>query len=186
LDLQKGAGKQQYVTMIQTENLRLIPCQPSYLKALATGKAELGKLLNITVAEGWPQFAEAYKPSPENPADLPEYAWGTILFILEKKSKLIGSGGFKGKPDSAGIVEFGYEIAPEHSNAGYGTEAARGMLGYAFTDPSVKKVIAHTLGEVNASNRLLQKLGFHQTTEVTDPEHGTIWQWVLNKPEFSP
>lgn len=167
--------------MIHTQNLHLIACQPSYLVALEKSKTDLGNLLNVTIAKGWPQFEAAYKPLEAGTPDLEKYNWGTILFILEKESCLIGSGGFKGQPDSLGVVEFGYEIAPEYWNLGYTTEACKAMRDFAFEQETVHQLIAHTLSEENASNRVLKKIGMHFDSELPDKKLGKIWRWKLEK-----
>lgn len=171
---------------IQTKRLDLIACQPSHLRALAQGKAELEKILGIKIAEGWPQFVHAYKPPAADIADANTYAWGTLLFIDVSAAMLVGSGGFKGGPNPEGMVELGYEIAPGLWNQGYASEAVQGMLRFAFADNNVRQVIAHTLGEENASNKVLRKNGFEFAAESTDPDHGTIWQWQITKSGFYP
>lgn len=171
--------------MIETKSLFLIPCQPSHLAALAKSKSELGKLLDVKIAVCWPQFPDAYQPPKEFQKDFQEYSWGTLFFILKKESCLIGSGGFKGKPDSSGTVEIGYEIATEYENLGYGTEAVTAMRNFAFTKNEVQSLIAHTLAIENASNRLLKKIGMKFDSEIPDPELEKIWKWVLNKKDYS-
>jgi ribosomal-protein-alanine N-acetyltransferase len=39
----------------------------------------------------------------------------------------------------------------------------------------VKNIIAHTLGEENASTKVLTKCGFRKVEEINDPEDGVIW-----------
>jgi len=95
---------------------------------------------------------------------------------------LIGSGGFKSGPDDFGVVEIGYEIATEHMHQGYATEAARGMIEYAFAHDDVNAVSAHTLAHTNASNRVLQKAGMKFVSEVDDPEDGRTWRWEVGRP----
>jgi len=56
------------------------------------------------------------------------------------------------------------------------TEAARAIVEEAFADESVTAVIAHTLGERNASNRAREKLGFRLHCEVED-EGERAWRF---------
>lgn len=170
---------------IHTRRLTLIACQPSYLRALAQSKAELGKILNVRIAEGWPQFPQAYQPPAADVADTLEYNWGTLFFVDESRAMLVGSGGFKGPPGSEATVELGYEIAPELWNQGYASEAVLGMLEFAFADSKVEQVLAHTLGVENASNKVLRKNGFEFSSESTKPEHGAIWRWKITRPAFT-
>jgi RimJ/RimL family protein N-acetyltransferase len=78
-------------------------------------------------------------------------------------------------------VEIGYEIAEAYQGQGLATEAARALVDNAFQHDSVKVVMAYTLAEKNASNVLLQKIGFQYVDEHVDIEDGKIWEWRLEK-----
>ena len=82
-------------------------------------------------------------------------------------------------------MEIGYEIAPEHRNRGFATEATRAMIDYAFAhaDARVAAVVAHTLAETNASNAVLRKAGMSFVAEVDDPEVGKAWRWLISREE---
>ena len=55
------------------------------------------------------------------------------------------------------------------------------MLAEAFADTGVRTVIAHTLAHRNASNRVLEKAGFHHDAEtVQDGE--VIWRFSVARP----
>lgn len=66
-------------------------------------------------------------------------AWGTYLFLLRDGSSLVGSGGYKGPPRD-GVVEVGYEIAPEYRNQGFAAEAKRALIGHSFLCDEVDAV----------------------------------------------
>lgn len=89
----------------------------------------------------------------------------------------IGSCGYKGPPDEAGVVEIAYGVEPAHQGKGYATEAAAAMVDYAFATGLVRCVRAHTLREANASTRVLMKCGFERVGDVVDPEDGPVWRW---------
>jgi RimJ/RimL family protein N-acetyltransferase len=72
---------------------------------------------------------------------------------------LIGSGGFKGPPES-GRVEIGYHVREAHRRRGYATEALGALLAWAFAHPEVRDVRAETEADNAASIGLLEKLGF--------------------------
>lgn len=96
----------------------------------------------------------------------------------------VGQCGFKGPPDSDGVVEIAYGVVSDQERNGYATEAARALLAYAFSIDQVKRVRAHTLLASNASQRVLAKCGFQYVGEINDPEDGlvcrfetrTMWQ----------
>lgn len=93
----------------------------------------------------------------------------------------VGMGSFKGPPVN-GVVEIAYAIVPEHQGKGYATEAARAMTEHAFQSPEVTTVCAHTLPDGVASQRVLQKAGYHHVGEVVDPEDGLVWRFEVARP----
>ncbi|UVE50257.1 GNAT family N-acetyltransferase [Haloferax larsenii] len=62
-------------------------------------------------------------------------------------------------------IELAYWLAPEHHGRGYGSDAARQMVQYAFEDRNLRRVYAQ-IGSFNeASAALLESLGFeHEGT----------------------
>jgi len=76
----------------------------------------LETLLQVNVSENWTKFGvEALQYSLDKLAlGENEHGWWTYFPIHKKDNKLIGSGGYKGQPNSEGIVELGYEIAAEY------------------------------------------------------------------------
>jgi RimJ/RimL family protein N-acetyltransferase len=90
---------------------------------------------------------------------------------------VIGGCGFKGPPDRDGMVEIAYGIDAAQRDNGYATEAAVGMVDYAFRDNRVTIVIAHTRSATGASARVLTKSGFRYVGQVIDPEDGEVCRW---------
>src|SRR6266567_2115120 len=88
-------------TMIETTNLRLVPCELSHFEAILNDVKQLEQMLGVTVTEGWLQFPETirfgYDYLKANPEAL---GWWTYLFIHTKDQALIGNGGFAGSPDA--------------------------------------------------------------------------------------
>ena len=107
--------------------------------------------------------------------------WGAYLPIQKHEGVLLGTCGFKGKPNEEGGVEIGYEIVKAHRNRGYATEIARLLVEMAFQADQVNVVLAHTLAEENASVRVLKKNGFHFVEELFDETDGKIWKWKKEK-----
>ena len=128
----------------------------------------------------WVSFGDALPHTRDRVAQDPgDPRWGTCFFVDQPRpAELVGWGGFKGPPGADGTVEIGYEIAPARQGRGLATAAARAMVAEAFADPAVRRVIAHTLPEPNASNHILEKLGFRFDGDVL--ERGTpVWRWAL-------
>ncbi len=150
------------------------------LEAWLLDPAELARAPGVRIPAGWPQFPEAFPfvldVVTRDPGQAP---WWMRAFLLPEV--LVGSGGFKGPPAS-GVVEIGYEVAPEFRGRGFGRRAVALLLGEAFTDPSVGSVIAHTLAQENPSTAVLARHGFRRTASLTDESHSPMWQWRLQRP----
>jgi [ribosomal protein S5]-alanine N-acetyltransferase len=106
--------------------------------------------------------------------------WLPGFGVVDRASgTVVGSAGFRGAPDTEGMVEVAYGIVPSHQNRGYATEVTRMLVAWALARDGVRVVRAHTLPESNASTRVLAKCGFSFEGEVDDPEDGRVWRWEL-------
>ena len=170
---------------MQTDRLKIIPCNKTQLEALLRNEKIFAELLGASLAENWLVFPESVpfslKMLEKNPLIL---NWGMHVILLKAENKIIGTGGFKGVVDENGMVEIGYAIAPEYQNQGFATEAANGMIDYSFSHDFVKTVDAHTLAEENASCKVLQKCGLTKIGEKFDKEDGLIWHWRISREEY--
>jgi ribosomal-protein-alanine N-acetyltransferase len=148
------------------------------MDAALAGDDALARALGHDVAPGWATFREALPPTRD--ALVEEPIWGTRFFVDGDPPELVGWGGFKGPPRD-GVVEVGYEIAEARRGRGLATEATKAMVAEAFADDRVTTVIAHTLAERNASNRVLEKVGFtHDGEGAEDGE--VVWRYSLARP----
>ncbi|HYR22877.1 MAG TPA: GNAT family N-acetyltransferase [Chthoniobacterales bacterium] len=166
---------------IQTENLILAPHLPRYLSALLRGQQEFENVAGLRVADGIREqllsassdFLKSIKTARE--ADPWRFGFGVIHKI---DNVLIGMCGFTAPPDSDGVAEIGYGIAPSYQGKGYATEVANALIDFASRDKSVRLLRAHTLAETNASTRVLEKCGFTKTADTVDPENNLpVWRW---------
>jgi [ribosomal protein S5]-alanine N-acetyltransferase len=176
--------------MIETTNLKLVPCELRYYEAILTDQRQLERMLGVTVFDNWFDFPgvagiEAVRYSYEYMKAHPDaLGWWGYLFIHVKDQALVGQGGFKGKANEDGMVEIGYAIVPAYRRQGLATEAAQGLIDYAFSHAHIKSVTAHTLAEPNASTRVLKKVGMKFGGTVNDPDDGEIWHWRLNRENY--
>jgi RimJ/RimL family protein N-acetyltransferase len=81
-------------------------------------------------------------------------------------------------------VEIGYAIIPAYRDRGLATEAAQGLVDYAFSHQHIQVVDAHTLAERNASTRVLKKVGMAHVGTAQDPDEGEVWHWRLKREEY--
>lgn len=176
--------------MIETANLKLIPCESRHFEAMLEGRGPLEQMLGVNVFDNWFDFpgvagAEAIRFSHEYLKARPgALGWWTYLFIHAGDNVLIGMGGYKGEADESGAVEIGYAIIPAYRGRGLAVEAARGLVDHAFSHAHIKRVDAHTLAERNASTRVLERVGMKNVGTIHDPEDGEIWRWSLSEENY--
>jgi len=164
--------------------IHLVRPDVALMDAALSGDEALAAALGHGVAPGWATFTEALGPTRDSLAGRPEgFAWGTRFFVTDEPLELVGWGGFKGAPQD-GVVELGYEIAEGRRERGHATAVTRAMLAEAFADPEVSAVIAHTLPELNASNRVLEKAGFSHDGTVDD-DGQDVWRFRLSREDWS-
>ena len=176
--------------MIETARLKLIPYELKHFEAILNHQGKLGQLLGARVFKDWFIFPgvagiEAIQYGYEYLKAYPDVVgWWTYLFIHTEDNALIGHGGFKGKANDAGMVEMGYAIVSHYNGRGLATEAAQGLIDYAFSHPHIKTVDAHTLAEPNASTRVLEKVGMKHVGTAQDPDVGEVWHWSLDRDSY--
>lgn len=170
---------------IPTPRLTLLPLNVPTYEALFEGSARLAQHLAIQVPDLLSEFGdESFQYSYHKlVTDSSEGPWWLYLFIHTDQRALIGVGGYKGKPDETGMVEIGYEIYESYRNQGLATEAARGLIAWAFDQPAVHIVQAHTLAQNNASVAVLKKCGMTFMEEFHDPSDEPLWRWQINAPD---
>lgn len=171
---------------IFTPRLQLISCSLEIFEAIFQGDESLARRLNIRVSGNWSEFGlepirYGYRALENDPS---LEGWWTHLVVHSTENRLIGTCGYKGKPDVDGLVEIGYEVMEAYRNKGIGTEIAQGLIKNAFSRPGLRIVQAHTLATENASAGVLRKCGFTFVKEYVDPDDGPIWQWRLEKTVF--
>jgi RimJ/RimL family protein N-acetyltransferase len=154
--------------------IRLVPADPALLEAAIAGDDALARAVGREVVPGWVTFTEALGPTRDAAvAAGGETRWGARFFVAGEE--LVGWGGFKGPPCD-GVVEIGYEVAESRAGRGLATAAADAMVREAFADASVSAVIAHTLAERNASNRVLEKAGF-RFDAASEEDGARVWRF---------
>jgi RimJ/RimL family protein N-acetyltransferase len=153
---------------ISLQRLKLIPASLEMIKAEIESPVQLAELLNAQKPYNWPpplnnENSQKYYLDfiTQNPDSM---GWGMWYFLLKnnsnKKDILVGNGGFKGGPNKNGEVEIGYSVIELYHRRGFATEAASGLISWAFEDPQVKKIVAHTLVGLRPSIRVLEKNNF--------------------------
>ncbi|RZI90942.1 MAG: N-acetyltransferase [Microbacterium sp.] len=169
--------------MTPPPEVRLLAATVPLLDALVADPAVFADLIGSPVPAGWPEFPEAIGFTAEQlrtaPAD--ELPWTMQFFLDTATGRLVGSGGFATAPRDR-TVEIGYEVAPEFRGLGFGSAAARALVGQAVASGEVDRVVAHTLPGPGPSTGVLASLGFAHVGEQEDPEVGVVWEWSWSRP----
>jgi [ribosomal protein S5]-alanine N-acetyltransferase len=150
--------------MIRTARLTLIPATIPLARAEIHDRAAFARLLGATVPDNWPPesladalhlFLEWLEAAPDAHGWFGWYA----LADIDGAPTLVASGGFMGTPQS-GTAQTGYCVLPQFQKRGYATEMLGGLVGWAMSQPDVRRVAADTEWENPASVRVLEKAGF--------------------------
>lgn len=151
---------------IQTTRLELIPATAELFRLEASNPLALATPLHAAIPEDWPPeevrgmlgfFAD------QMDAGVTGDGWGVYYWVTlgddDAPRTLVGSGGFKSKPDG-GSVEVGYGTHAEFQGRGYATEAVSALAQWALFQPGISVVVAEALPENVPSVRVLQNAGF--------------------------
>jgi ribosomal-protein-alanine N-acetyltransferase len=174
---------------IKTSRLDLIAGTLELATLEMSNLEQLSQLLEVETPEDWPpplndDESQSYFHNflKENPNAVGWTVWFITLRSEGKnKNKLIGNGGFKGKPGVNGTVEIGYSILEPYQRNGYATEAVQGLAEWAFSVGEVNCIIAETFPDLHASIRVLEKNGFGFIGQGS--EEGTI-RYELGRKNF--
>ena len=84
------------------------------------------------------------------------YDWA----VIERESgKMIGTCGFTSFDLPHDSAEIGYVLNPDYHGKGYGTEAARRVVEFGFSELSLHRIEARFMKENTASLHVMEKLG---------------------------
>ena len=162
--------------------VRLIPLDDAMMAALTDGGGATEERCGVWFGECLDLARDVARQTAEFHARVPrEPPWGSYMVADAKSNAAVGTCGFKHAPTAEGVVEIAYFTFPSFEGRGYATAAVGEMVRIALEDAAVRRVIAHTLPEENASGRLLTKCGLRRVGEVVDPEDGPVWRWELER-----
>lgn len=163
--------------IVLTQRLEIRAATPEMARAELADRSQLALLLGACVPEDWPpEFNDEetmrfmLARAEESPGNVGWWYWYIVRRAAESADRvLIGGIGFKGQPADDGVVEIGYSLLRGYQQMGYGTEAIRGMVGWAMSHAGVCCVIAETFPELTGSIRVLERTGFHKTGPALEP-----------------
>jgi ribosomal-protein-alanine N-acetyltransferase len=157
--------------------LEFMPATRKVLRLLATEPADFAAQHGVrlhevsqTVAQDSLAFMKTFplETSPD---------WFGHLVIEGESQQMVGICSLKG-PVVEGTVEMVYFTFSGFEGRGIGTAMARFTLDRAIVLQDVRRVIAHTAPEHNASTRILEKIGVRFMCE--EMEDGVaVWLWQV-------
>ena len=164
---------------LRTRRLDLFPCSVEVAQSIVRNRADMETLLGVRVPDDWPaqdlqEILLFYAQQLE--ADPSLLGWGIWLMIHRAERTIIGDLGFKGRPDREGTVEIGYSVVPAYRRQGYAFEAVQALIGWAFAQQGVKRIIAECTIDNAPSIRILEKLGMHRLGI-----DGSLLKWEIKK-----
>ena len=140
---------------------------------LEAGETAEALTLPAGVASILPATADLYRSSGFEPP------W--IGYIAVSEGQAVGTCAFKCAPED-GRAEIAYFTFPEFEGRGMATEMATQLIALARAERPDVVVAAQTLPERNASNHILERLGFSQAGTAMDADAGEVWEWRLAAP----
>jgi RimJ/RimL family protein N-acetyltransferase len=147
-----------------TSRLELVAGTMELAEAEINDIALLAQLLDTPPPKSWPpplndENSQQYFLASLQKAKPSDVGWNLWFCVRREPRELVGNAGFKGGPTD-GLVEIGYSMLETHQRQGYATEAVRALVGWAFQNSAVRRVVANTLPELTPSIRLMEKSGF--------------------------
>lgn len=179
---------------VRTPRLTLECVDAAIAATLATNDHDtLARATGAAVAPDWPEalMVDALPRLPEWYVTTPALAegWGMWMVFLRDGAPphgrtLIGSAGFKGPPTPEGECEVGYGVVASKQGLGFGTEATRALVAWAFGQPTVRHVLAATLPDHESSLRVMRKCGMAYIGPGPDEDGLQTVLWGVERAVF--
>lgn len=98
-----------------------------------------------------------------------QFLFHTFWIVIDTSTNtIVADICFKGPPDKNGEVEIGYGTYPAYQGKGLMTEAVAGLVRWAFTQKSIRAVLAETDPVNTASQKVLERNHFRISNQTTD------------------
>lgn len=162
---------------LSCDRLDLVTATAQHVLVQLEDDTKLARLLGADLPEDWPppllDEAALRATLDELHKGPDQIGWWMRYLVLRPgasgRPTLVGTVGLKGKPRD-GEVEVGYSVIPSQQGHGYATEATSALVDWAFEQDGVDKIAAQTLPSLDASRRVLDKLGFSADGPGSEPE----------------
>lgn len=167
-----------------SHRLLFVAASPALLQAELVSNQQLAKALNVAIPLDWPpgeydQGAIQFfldQLLARGPEASGWYAWYVITYPTPTApATLVANGGYFGPPNTDGTLEIGYSVSSEWRRQGIATELVARLVDHGKQLAGVKRIIAHTLPDNQASIGVLVKNSFNQV--VSDDTEKLCFEW---------
>jgi ribosomal-protein-alanine N-acetyltransferase len=100
-----------------------------------------------------------------------------MAYLIQENETIVGICSFT-QPPKEGRVEISYWTFQQYEGRGIASTACAYLIGIAQSTRPDLEIFAKTLPEHNASTKILERNGFHQTGIVHDEDVGDAWEWT--------
>lgn len=163
---------------IVTERLSLRRSRPADAEAISAYRSDP----DVRRYQGWERTDRDHVRAEieEMARRAPGAPGGWVQFSVEERGggQLVGDIGLSLVDGEPGVVKMGYTIAPAFQGRGYGTEAVRALIAYAFGRLGAQAVRAYASAENAASIRVLEKVGMRLVERYERRSGGRGWAGV--------
>src|SRR4051794_33094449 len=117
----------------------------------------------------------------EQQREEPRRLFQLAITLPEENALLIGNCGVRVNDTELREGHIGYELDPAYWGHGYGSEAARAMLGFGFDALGLHRIWAECLAENLPSVHILEKLGMRREAHFRERDYfkGRWWDTLL-------
>lgn len=150
-----------------TERLFLRPLWPEDAESLTVKMGAREVLWNLGSPPNPYRRADADAKIAGDWADWPLKVSLAIFMRTPAGPDHVGGIGFSSSPTQKGGIELGYWIAKDWWGQGIAVEAARPVIAHAFVAWRLPRLVAGHYEDNPPSGRVLQKLGFRPTGEIS-------------------
>jgi aminoglycoside 6'-N-acetyltransferase len=160
-----------------TERLLLRRSVPEDAEAIAAYRSDP----EVHRYQGWQRTdpesvrAEILEMAGREPGDP---GWVQFSVIERESGRLVGDVGLCGVAEEPGVVKVGYTIAPAFQGRGYGTEAMRALVAFAFDVLGAEVVRAYADADNVPSHRVAEKVGMRLVERFRAVHDGQEWWGV--------
>jgi [ribosomal protein S5]-alanine N-acetyltransferase len=170
------------INPIRTERLELVALEPEAIGALIAGRREAAeRMLDLSLPAEFPSAddLDGFLPIQlrRMEAEPGRREWMARLMVGAPEG-VVGHCGFHGPPETIGRAEIGYTVFSQFRGRGYASEAAQGLVAWAFAQ-GVREVYASVSPHNAPSLAVVRRLGFTQVGTQEDEVDGLELVFVI-------